>query len=199
MFIERRLRSAWASAQSDQFSLSTRRRNLSSLATQWVHSEDWSDWADAHVDLILPWESSHFVGFVMRWLGYGKNRLNQQADYLRTYWRSGSVTRASGLLPGGCGFDPQSHTKDFKNSISCSFVCVQHWESGTGRSGVSIMWLVGMSRHVSEVWYVSEAALLKWAHDWKIVESDVKSQQENIDAKHQYTGKLICHALLSSL
>ena len=37
-------------------------------------------------------------------------------------------------------FDPQSsHTKDFKNGISCSFVCAQHWESGTGRSGVSIL------------------------------------------------------------
>ena len=26
-----------------------------------------------------------------------------------------------------------------------------------------------------------------------------KNKQENIDAKHQYAGKLICHALLSSL
>ena len=65
------------------------------------------------VDLILLWEPSHFVGIVMRWLSYGKNRLNQQADYFRTYWRSGSVTRASGFRLGGCGFDPRpSHTKD---------------------------------------------------------------------------------------
>ena len=35
----RRLRSAWASAQSDQSLLSTW-RNLGSLATHWVHSED---------------------------------------------------------------------------------------------------------------------------------------------------------------
>ena len=28
--------------------------------------------ADTHVDLIPPWEPSHFVGFVMRWLNYGK-------------------------------------------------------------------------------------------------------------------------------
>ena len=69
-----------------------------------MHSEDWVDWADTHVDLILPWVPSHFVGFVIRWLNYGKNRLNQQADYLRTYWRSGSVTRASGWRPGGYGF-----------------------------------------------------------------------------------------------
>ena len=171
MCTQRRLRSAWTSAQSDQFSLSTiqffifqSHRNLSYLATHWVHSEDWSDCADTHVDLILPWEPSHFVGFVMRWLSYGKNhRLNQQADYLRTYWRSGLVTRASGLRPGGCGFNSRpSHTKDFQNGISCSFVCAMHWESGTGRYGVSIMWLGEMSRHVSEVWYVSEAALLKW-------------------------------------
>ena len=157
------LRSAWTSAQSDQFSLSAR-RSLSSLATHWVHSEDWSDWADTYVDLIFPWEPSHFVGFVMRWLNYGKHRSNQQTKNLRTYWRSDSVTRASGLRPGGCGFDPRpSHTKDFKNGISCSFVCAQHWESGTGRSGVIIMWLGGMSHHVPEVWYVSETAPLKWA------------------------------------
>ena len=50
------------------------------------------------------------------------------------------------------------------------------------------MWLGGMSRHVSEVRYVNEAELLKWAlsspshadtvalYDWKIVECDVKSE-----------------------
>ena len=170
MCTQRRLRSAGASAQSDQFSLFTiqffifqSHRSLSYLATDWVHSEDWSDCANSHVDLILPREPSHFVGFVMRWLSYGKNRSNQQADYLQTYWRSGSVTRASGLRPGG-GCDPRpSHTKDFQNDISCSFVCARHWESGTGRSGVSIMWLGGVSRHVSEVRYVKKTALLKWA------------------------------------
>ena len=59
--------------------------------------------------------------------------------------------------------DKRDLNKDFENGISCSFVCVQHWESGTGRSGVSIMWLDGISLHVSEVWYINEAALLKWA------------------------------------
>ena len=39
-------------AQSDQSSLCAW-RNLESLATHWVHSEDWSDWADAQVDLSL--------------------------------------------------------------------------------------------------------------------------------------------------
>ena len=144
---QRKLRPAWASAQSDQFSLSTiqffifqSHRNLSYLATHWVHSEDWSDCADNHVELILPWQPSHFVGVVVRWFSYGKNRLNQQADYLQSHWHSGSVTRASGLRPEGCGFDPRpSHTKDFKYGISCSFVCAWNWESGTGRSGVSIM------------------------------------------------------------
>ena len=155
-----------------------------------MHSEDWSDCADTHVDLNLPWEPSHYVGFVMRWPSYGKNRLKQQADYLRTYWRRVSVTRASGLRPGGCGFDPRpSHTKDFQNGIRCSFVCARHWESGTGWSDVSIMWRGGMSRYVSEVWYVSEAALINlsehWApwhiqtpsrYNWRIVESDIKSE-----------------------
>ena len=132
-----------------QFFIFQSYRNHSYIATHWVHSDDWSDCADTHVDLMPPWEPSHSVGFVTRWLSYGKNRLNQQADYLRTYWRSGSVTRASGLCLGGCGFNPlPSHTKDFHIGISCSFVCACHWESGIGQSGVSIMWLGGMSRHV---------------------------------------------------
>ena len=64
-------RSAWASAQSDQSSLSAWRK-LGSLATHWVHSEDWSDWVDAQADLSLRWVHSHFVGFVMRRLIYCK-------------------------------------------------------------------------------------------------------------------------------
>ena len=62
---QRRLRSAWASAQSDQ----------SSLCAQWVakdpsflhaDSKDWLDWADAQADLSLRWAHNHIVGFVMR-------------------------------------------------------------------------------------------------------------------------------------
>ena len=59
------LRSAWASAQSDQ----------SSLCTQWVAKDPqlsscrqlrlWPDWADAQADLRLRWAHTHFVGFVM--------------------------------------------------------------------------------------------------------------------------------------
>ena len=62
MCAQRRLRSASASAQSDQSSLSAWR------ATQWRHSEDWSDWAYAQADLSLRWAHSHFVGFVMKQL-----------------------------------------------------------------------------------------------------------------------------------
>ena len=43
-------------------------RKLGSLATHWVHSEDWSDWVDAQADLSLPCARSRFVGFDMRWL-----------------------------------------------------------------------------------------------------------------------------------
>ena len=62
MWVQRRLRSAWVSTQSDQSSMSSWRK-LGSLATHWVHSED-SD----QTDLSLRWVHSHFVGFVMRWL-----------------------------------------------------------------------------------------------------------------------------------
>ena len=41
-----RLKSTWAFTQSDQSSLSTWRK-LGSLATYWVHREDWSDWVHA--------------------------------------------------------------------------------------------------------------------------------------------------------
>ena len=63
MCTQRRLRSAWASAQSDQclrcpheetwvlsYPLSTQQRR-------------WLDWADAQSDLSLCWALSHFVGF----------------------------------------------------------------------------------------------------------------------------------------
>ena len=46
-------------------------RNLGSLATDWAHSEDWSDWADAQADPSLSWTHTHFVGFVMSWLIWG--------------------------------------------------------------------------------------------------------------------------------
>ena len=65
MCAQRRLRSAWASAQSDQ----------SSLCTQWVpsflhaDSED-SDQTGAQADLSLRWAHSYFVGFVMSRLKY---------------------------------------------------------------------------------------------------------------------------------
>ena len=57
-----RLRSTWASAQSDQSSLSTWRK-LGSLATHWAHSEDWLDWADAQADLSLRWAHMPFCWF----------------------------------------------------------------------------------------------------------------------------------------
>ena len=43
-------------------------RKLGSLATHWVQSEDWSEWADAQADPSLHWAHRHFVGFVMLWL-----------------------------------------------------------------------------------------------------------------------------------
>ena len=49
MCAQRRLRSAWASAQS--------------LITYWVHSEDWSDWADAKADRSLRWAHMSFCWF----------------------------------------------------------------------------------------------------------------------------------------
>ena len=70
MCAQRRLRSAWASAQSDQSSLSAWRK-LGSLTTHWAHSED-SDQPERIFRLIRVFagRTCHFVGFVMRRLNY---------------------------------------------------------------------------------------------------------------------------------
>ena len=39
-----------------------------SLVTHWLHSEDWSNWADARPIWIFAGCTCHFVSFVMRWL-----------------------------------------------------------------------------------------------------------------------------------
>ena len=66
---QRTLRSAWASAQSDQSSLSTW-RNLGSLATHWAHSED-SEQTRRIPRLIWVFAGrSHYVCFVMSRLIY---------------------------------------------------------------------------------------------------------------------------------
>ena len=44
-------------------SLLSPRRKHGSLATHWVHSEDWSDWADAQADLSLHWVHMLFCWF----------------------------------------------------------------------------------------------------------------------------------------
>ena len=73
MCIQRRLRSAWASAQS----LGIRLVWSESLLSAWrklgylrhplsAQRRLWSDWADAQADLSLRWAHSHFVCFVMR-------------------------------------------------------------------------------------------------------------------------------------
>ena len=66
MCAQRRLRSAWASAQSDQSSLAAWRK-LRSLATHWAHSED-SDQTGQMPKLIWVFAGGtcHFVDFVTR-------------------------------------------------------------------------------------------------------------------------------------
>ena len=46
MCAQRRLKSAWTSAQYDQSSQSAQ-RNFGYLATHWVHSEYWSGWSES--------------------------------------------------------------------------------------------------------------------------------------------------------
>ena len=71
MCAQQSLRSAWASAQSDQSSLSAWRK-LGSLATHWAHSEDfdqtgrmprliWVFAGGAHASFVTRWPIRHFV------------------------------------------------------------------------------------------------------------------------------------------
>ena len=75
---QRRLRSAWASAQYDQSSLSAWRK-FGFLATHWVHSKD-SDQTGQMPRLIWVFagRTCRFVGFVMCWLIYVLNN-NQKS------------------------------------------------------------------------------------------------------------------------
>ena len=81
MCTRRRLRSAWASAQSDQSLCGCPGWSESSLCIQWVAKDPaflhaaaktlirlggWSDWVDAQADLSLRWARIHFVVFVVR-------------------------------------------------------------------------------------------------------------------------------------
>ena len=55
---QQRLRSAWASAV-----FAVCMKKLGSLASRWVHCEDWSDWVDAQADLSLRWAHRSFCWF----------------------------------------------------------------------------------------------------------------------------------------
>ena len=78
MYAHQRLRSAWASAKSDQ---SLRWRNLGSLATHWAHSED-SDQTGRMPRLIWVFAGRicHFVCFVVRRLICASRSVEQEID-----------------------------------------------------------------------------------------------------------------------
>ena len=62
---QRRLRSAWASAQSDHFAVRIKKAWTLSYPLR-AQPSLWSDWADAQADLSLRWAHSHIVCFVKR-------------------------------------------------------------------------------------------------------------------------------------
>ena len=111
---QRRLRSAWASAQSDQSWLSAWWK-LGPLATHWAHSKDWSDWASdwADADPSLRWAHSsfywfchvaaHFSNIMMIWglcsmkRCFGSERISLLAGYKPTIPWSGRETEKAGI------------------------------------------------------------------------------------------------------
>ena len=64
-----KLRSAWASAQSDQSSLSAW-RNIGPLTTYWAHSETDQTERMPRLVWVFSWRPFHFVGFVVQRLIY---------------------------------------------------------------------------------------------------------------------------------
>ena len=66
MCAQQRLRSAWASTESDQsFAVRMQKAWVLSYPLR-AQRRPWSDWVDAQADLSLRWVHCHFVGFVMR-------------------------------------------------------------------------------------------------------------------------------------
>ena len=76
---QRRLRSAWASAQTDQSLHYPHEESLGPKLPIDAQRRLWSDWADAPADLSLRWVHSHFVGFVT-------SRLKQCLSYWNNKW-----------------------------------------------------------------------------------------------------------------
>ena len=85
MCAQRRLRSAWASAQSDQSSLSAWRK-LRSLATHWAHRED-SDQSGRmpRLNWVFAGRTCHFVGFVTMRLFFFSNASFVVGQYKMRY------------------------------------------------------------------------------------------------------------------
>ena len=130
MCAQQRLRSAWASAQSDQGCTGW---SEFSLCAQWIakepsflhaDSEDWSDWADAQAHLSLCWAHKPFCWFY-----------REAAQFT---WREMDYRSASHSNPGQtkiifCSF----HT----GSIAHVFVCPRFFHRYvilTGQSNLSI-------------------------------------------------------------
>ena len=80
MCAKRRLRSALASAQSDQ-SLLSAWRSLGSLATHWAHSKDWSDWVDAQAELSLRWVHRSFCHEVAHFSYMSETNCSRQGRF----------------------------------------------------------------------------------------------------------------------
>ena len=91
--VQRRLRSAWAFAKSDQ-SLRFRMKKAWVLSYPLIaHRRLWSDWADVQADLSLRWAQSYFVGFVRSRLIFfnlsrfaSQTRQNQRPVFVIRWW-----------------------------------------------------------------------------------------------------------------
>ena len=91
MCTQQRLRSTWASAQSDQSLLCPHEESWS-LAIIRAHLSLWSDWVDAQADLSLHWMQRSFCWFCHEAAHFTLSHLHQQYWFLlfqgETLWES---------------------------------------------------------------------------------------------------------------
>ena len=126
---QRRLRSAWGSAQSDQSSLSARRK-LGSLATHWAHNQD--SYQTGHMPRLIwvfPGRTCHCAGFVMRRLMYFLTRHFRTKFALQTY-----MLLSTWLRPGiSCLYHACNMQAKKKKRFYYHFTCLQNLSSNFKR------------------------------------------------------------------
>ena len=119
-------------------------RKLGSLATHWMHSEDWSDSGDAQADLSLRRVHIHFVDFVMSRLKWWGITDDMSCSMTRLAWAS-TQSGQSSLCTLRVAKDPTLPDVDSKDW--------SNWPNA--QADLSVCWVLVLSCCDSHVIYVT--------------------------------------------